>query len=112
MLTYRFSLHCVPESDRPVGSSRDDFGALCRPRDGSNFLLSHQGGIEFGQFFPAGLVEVEDVDFSVIVAASEEVVSGGIEVHASNGAALVVPEGGQQLGFFCLSGGTPTCEMS
>jgi hypothetical protein len=33
-------------------------------------------------------------------------------VHASNGAALVVPEGGQQLGFFCLSGGTPTCEMS
>lgn len=75
MRTYRFSLNCVPEGDRSVGGSRDDLGSLGRPRDGSNLLLSHQGGIEFGQFFPAGLVEVEDVDFPVVVAAGEEVVS-------------------------------------
>lgn len=33
-------------------------------------------------------------------------------MEASNGAALVVPEGGQQFGFFCLGEGRRTWEMS
>ena len=89
--TYLFTLYCIPESDRPVGSPSNDFGSLGRPRNSPNLLLSNKSGIQFGQFLSAWLVKVEDVDLSIVEAASEEIVSRGVEVHASDRSTLVVP---------------------
>ena len=71
-----------------------------------------QRGIEFGQLFPAGLVEVENVDFSVFVAASEEVIAVVVEVDGTNGAALVVPKSVEQLRLLTLRYARHTCETS
>lgn len=108
MSTDGLALNCVPEGDRAISCASHDLSSLSRPSDGADLLLSNQGSVEFRQLFPAGLVEVEDVDFSVVEAAAEEIVAVGFEVQASDGAALVVAQGDQQLGFFSLDweGGT------
>lgn len=108
MGTDGLALNCVPEGDGAIGCAGHDLSSLGRPSDSADLLLSNQGSVEFRQLFPAGLVEVEDVDFSVVEAAAEEIVAVGFEVQASDGAALVVAQGDQQLGFFSLDweGGT------
>lgn len=106
------AFHCVPETDGTVSSSSHHLGTLSRPCNSPDLILAHHSSVEFGQLFSAWLVQVEDVDLSVLVAASEEVVAAGIEVQAANRTTFIIAESGEQFGLFGLGKEEGTWEMS
>lgn len=107
-----FALYRVPEGDGSVSSSSHDFCSFGRPSDGSYLLLADQSGVQFRQLFPPRLIQIEDVDFSVVKTASEQIVAACIQMQAANGTSLIVAQSCQQFGLLSLGETRCTWEMS